>query len=592
MEITIVTALYDIRSKEKESVVDGPRKINDYIELGYSMLDMDMPIVIFTDNMDVYKEAMRYRVEKNMNEKTLVVWLPFEDTLYYKDLDVLKQRMEEYEIHNRNPAKDTPLYVLINNNKFDFLERAMNQNPFGSEFFFWIDYGIQHCAKASPSDWALVSKEWPPLILDNRTQIHQLRIHAVKKDLSQTWKDYFHTIFHHIGGSCFGGYVDCVREYSNLFKRQWDIMLHEEGWYQLDEAVMTIITEEYPDKFRFWHGDYDGLITNFVVSKRSWHLCFNIIQHHLDRRDYHQSEEVLKTLDPIMKDVKCTDASFMKYMSLRITNDFYRFGGDFSPALESILMSERVYEMDSSFLNAQIGNLRYYHRGRAMSFLMSWSFMDATNAVAIKEWCLFNQDKNALWIPFGNRCLSALAMDHYKKREMSFPLDYVECEPRQLLLLFRQQFINFYIPRDTYTNDYGIFFEHHQKNSHAENHEKFERRIRRLYQYLQTPSVPIVFFHTTEFFLMKRYTEQEQLAYDRDLVELADYIRRNFPDLTFTILALITNRSFTASHKNIIPIRLFTPFPYSNTMSKDIPVAQLFPYRESVYEWYHRMSIM
>lgn len=577
MDITIVTALYDIRSKEPED--DGPRKINDYIALGRSMLDIDLPMIIFTDDMTVYKETERYRTEKDLHEKTMIVQVPFEETFFYKDLDLLKQRMEEYTLFNRNPAKDTPLYVLVNNNKFDFLERAMAQNPFGSDFFFWMDYGIQHCAKASPADWASVANEWPAYIRQDRTHIHQLRIHPTKKDDAQTWKDYFHTIYHHIGGSCFGGYRDCVLEYSRLFKEQWDTMLHKEGWWQLDEAIMTIITETWPEKFRFWYGDYDGLITNFITSKRSWHLIFNLCQHHLDRRDYLQSEAVLTTLDPAMKDLPADDPSFLRYLILRITSDFYRFRGDFSPALSAILFREEN-PVPPVFLEMQMSNLVHYHSKQAMLFLARWSFRDNLPALG-----RFHPAEDAIWIPMGNRCLSALALDHQGERETSFPLDYVEFEPRQALRLFRKQFLQFYTPNDSYTNPYGIFFEHHQKNTHADNQVMFERRIQRLYQHLETPSRSIVFFHTTELFLMKKYSLEEQLAYDQELVALAEYLERNYPDVTFHFLVLLTNRKFHASHDKIIPIRIMTPLAYTSTMSKNMPVDQLFSYREAIYDW-------
>jgi len=192
-------------------------------------------------------------------------------------------------------------------------------------------------------------------------------------------------------------------------------------------------------------------------------------------------------------------------------------------------------------------------------------------------------DKDLVWIPMGDRCLSALAMEQQKLRNVSLPLDYLDCMPGQALCMFRCQFEDFYT--NGFTNKYGIFFEHFQDKTHDENRETFRRRLCRLYEFLETPKNKTIFFHTTEIFLMQSFSEKEKVSYDEDLVSLCGYMERNFPDLDFTIIHLSTNRRFYGKHSRILPFVIHTPVEYTMTLTKELPLYQIFTYREAIYDW-------
>lgn len=545
--ITLVTALYDIRSREGTTTAEKTRRLQEYLELGRSMLTLDLPMVIFTDHLDVYRETVRYRMERSLHEKTLVIWLPFEETVYYKDLPIIQKQMKEYELRNRNPEKDTPLYVILTNDKFEFLERAMDLNPFGSDFFFWMDYGIQHCARASPDDWERVVVEWPPVILKHRDKIHQLRIQPVKKHPSESWKDYFRTIYHHVAASCFGGHRDRVQEYSRLFRGQWERMIHEEGWYQLEEAVMTIVAETHPEKFRFWYGDYDSLITNFVVSKRSWRLCLNMAQFHLDRRQHASCDTVLSTLDDPMRDRKGDDSFFQKYLMLRITNDFYRHDKAFSVSLRSILLTDRLRDVPVSFLERAIPNVRHYPTDDAMRFFCEWSFLDPMNAEAHRRWSSFRQCHGAsVGISWGNEYFSALVIERAESVHGNHCPTNTETPPQPNPI----EWLTAY--EDRLQSSEGVVFLYvcgYTSDCHDNSSEKQNR-------------------------------------HDQDLVRKVASLRLRFPSVSFTVLALMIDRSFTESHEDLIPIRMFIPYAYS--IETPCPIHRS-SYEDGVCQWYQRM---
>lgn len=310
-KLTIVSCLYDIRKKEN-SISHSIRSLNDYLLLSIPMLRTSLPMVIYTDNEEIVEHV--YKTRLDLIEKTLIVRLPFENTFFYKDLEVLKSRMKTFTIDNWNKEKDTPLYVLLNNNKFDFLERTIQTNPFQSDFFLWMDMGIQHCTNATEQEWKDVSTLWEPFFCLDKQHIHQLLIHTVTKPPDMSWKSYGRIIYHHVAGGLFGGYKDRLVEYIQLFKEQWNTILYQEEWWQLDEAVMTIITEKYPDKFRFFYGDYDGLISNFIHTTKSFYLVFQTAQRYLDKKQFVLAKKVLDTIKIEYLDEKY----FKQYLQMQL----------------------------------------------------------------------------------------------------------------------------------------------------------------------------------------------------------------------------------------------------------------------------------
>jgi hypothetical protein len=65
-------------------------------------------------------------------------------------------------------------------------------------------------------------------------------------------------------------------KYIDLFKKKTE-QIYNEGWYQIDEAVMTMVQRDNLDLFDFFYGDYDGIISNYSVPVHSlWLVKENI----------------------------------------------------------------------------------------------------------------------------------------------------------------------------------------------------------------------------------------------------------------------------------------------------------------------------
>ena len=244
---TIVTMIYDIRKMENNTG-DNNRTASGYIELAKNyILKLPYPLVVFIDNneKEIYDAIYSEREAHNLLHLTYIYQLDFKETYFYKDLSKLEELHQKFCIRNGNLNHETPLYVILNNNKFCFIERTIELNPFNSSHFIWMDFGINHVAVNTE-----YIHEWITKVPD---KIKQLCINPYIENIEP--KTYFQNIYHNCAGGLFSGSKENMLKYIELFKQKTEQIYNEE-WYQIDEAVMTMVQRENYELFDFFYVDY------------------------------------------------------------------------------------------------------------------------------------------------------------------------------------------------------------------------------------------------------------------------------------------------------------------------------------------------
>jgi hypothetical protein len=239
---------YNIRKMENAPNADVSR----YMELASKfILTLPYPIIIYYDPDDtdlVQKiKTTRQHLPTKLNPCAL------SSTYFFPYKQQLEELQRTYPIHNINLQKDTPLYILLNNNKFHFVEDAIRQNPYKSTHFIYMDFGINHVAQNLEQIHKWIAKP-----ISNK--IRQMCVNPYVESRNSD-KDFFHNIYHHLAGGLFMGDAQHLMNYVQLFKQKFHQMCNE-GWYQLDEAIMTIIHRENPHLFDLYYGDYAGIVCN------------------------------------------------------------------------------------------------------------------------------------------------------------------------------------------------------------------------------------------------------------------------------------------------------------------------------------------
>ena len=112
--------------------------VSNYIEFGKKLLEMDVPKVIFIEGpiFQTYFKQGHY-------PKTMFVMINrFNMYLYdYKD------QITNFHINSSKPDKDTIDFLFVQCYKTEWVRTVAIQNPFKTEQFVWIDFGIYHIVR-------------------------------------------------------------------------------------------------------------------------------------------------------------------------------------------------------------------------------------------------------------------------------------------------------------------------------------------------------------------------------------------------------------------------------------------------------------
>lgn len=218
-ELTIVTAYYEIE-KSKHSKENYFNWIKNFMTINNYM-------VIFV-NDEIQKNKI-YNLRLDYMDKTKIIILPFEELYCYQFMDYWNKDYErdiEKQLHNQN------LYIIWNE-KTAFMKKAMDLNPFNTEFYCWSDIGmvrndlILSYIKTFPSS--------KMLNLIDKTKVYLLNL-----------KTFFKDINHYIGG----GFIMCHKDMVDIWYDNYYSMLNEFMKKDLfagkDQNIMNVIYDNFP----------------------------------------------------------------------------------------------------------------------------------------------------------------------------------------------------------------------------------------------------------------------------------------------------------------------------------------------------------
>ena len=135
-DVTIVSSLFNIERQE----MDG-RKWEEYLKWFDITLRLKCPMVLY-----VTEDLVSFVEERRVNIPTEIITQKVEEIPYYYLKDKLDNIIssEKYKEKISDPNRiecQHSLYSIIQYSKFKWLTQAIEENPFNSKFFFWIDAG-------------------------------------------------------------------------------------------------------------------------------------------------------------------------------------------------------------------------------------------------------------------------------------------------------------------------------------------------------------------------------------------------------------------------------------------------------------------
>uniref|UniRef100_A0A6C0IF97 Uncharacterized protein n=1 Tax=viral metagenome TaxID=1070528 RepID=A0A6C0IF97_9ZZZZ len=360
---TIVTMIYDIRKMENIEG-DNNRSVAGYIELAKNfILKLPYPLVIFmdTNEEEIYDALYKTRSSNNLLHLTHIYKLDFKETYFYKDLSKIEELQQKFCIRNGDLKHETPLYVILNNNKFCFMEKTIELNLFDSIHFIWMDFGINHVAKDTHH-----IHTWIKNVPD---KIKQLCINPYIENVAP--KTHFQLIYHNCAGGLFSGSKENMLKYIELFKQKTEQIYNEE-WYQIDEAVMTMVQRENYELFDFFYGDYEGIISNYLKPIHSWWLINSNIEKCLNMNNTKYLYSILVYLDSyFLQEEHQSSGGFYSYITNNIICNYYQNSRKLRNVVIDLInlkMSQDDQNM-RDILNFNKNNVNFYENKELINFV-------------------------------------------------------------------------------------------------------------------------------------------------------------------------------------------------------------------------------
>jgi hypothetical protein len=245
--VTVVSALFNI---ERENM-DG-RKWEEYLKWFDITLKLKCPMYLF-----VTEEVREFVEERRLSIPTEIVVQTVEDIPYYYLKDKIQNILNSPEYSKK--MKDTKriecnhsMYPVIQYSKFPWLMKATDENPFGTDFFFWMDagssrffgdYDLNNYFPSSNAVEALESMGESFLVQENCDCYPDL---FQSKELSI---DYFYDNRSYVLGTMFGGHKKSIPKVFELIEKIFIDEMIKNGSVNNEQIALGYLIKKYPDIF-------------------------------------------------------------------------------------------------------------------------------------------------------------------------------------------------------------------------------------------------------------------------------------------------------------------------------------------------------
>jgi len=133
---------------------------------------------------------------------------------------------------------------LIWNEKVNLVEKAKEIDPFGSDFFMWVDAGIYQYRERKPS-----IEPYP-----NQEKLKTLPIDKFIFSTSdfpdfEEFKVRDNNYYHYISGGCFIMHKSFVNLFAELYRKYIDKYLSQNNWVNTEQKLLTHMYTEHRDLF-------------------------------------------------------------------------------------------------------------------------------------------------------------------------------------------------------------------------------------------------------------------------------------------------------------------------------------------------------
>jgi len=240
MNSTIVTAFFDI---EREQKGDG-RKLNEYFNWIKQTLKLNCNLFVITED-----RFYNFFVENRPYGYPMFIKLiNFKESEYYQYYEKITNVLNciEYKQRVAYPNRVEcvlPEYNILQYSKFHYLQMAIEENPFHSDYFFWMDAGASRffnnldVNKFFPSNTSFLNTT--KFFAQCRSDIYNYNIN----------ENFIWEADNLIYGGMFGGYKDIVLIIKEKTKNVFEWMLIQNN-VNNEQLALALVWKDNKELFQ------------------------------------------------------------------------------------------------------------------------------------------------------------------------------------------------------------------------------------------------------------------------------------------------------------------------------------------------------
>lgn len=251
---TIVTAFFDIK---RDSWDAFSRPIDFYLNNAKRVLSLDDYMVIYTEPQFIDFVMGQRQWYK---DKTKIIVLETTDLPYYKYKDQIQAIMEDPNfkqglVFPSCPEVSKPLYDVLAWSKLPLVVRALDDNPFNTTHFAWLDFGtLAHMLPDSALGGTLLT-EVPDRI--------KILCRSLPSPTDLNIEQFYKSHTNRFVATLFSGDASTLRLLNHYMEEEVQECLRKKV-VESDQALLSIIFLKHPELFELYYGDWADLITNYT----------------------------------------------------------------------------------------------------------------------------------------------------------------------------------------------------------------------------------------------------------------------------------------------------------------------------------------
>jgi hypothetical protein len=233
-KMTIVTGFIYINKDE------GFKKHKyNYIEKSKNTLELKNFMYIYI-SQNLYDHVYNFRKKLGLENKTKIIIVEEKDLYLYDQVEKIRKNTQK-----NIPTYQNPLYNMAVNSRYKFMEKCINENPFNSDYFAWIDFSAGHIVNFPKNKTISYNKK------------NKIRLAWIGRCKIEKKKMFYH--HRAMGGGVFAGHKDIMLEFIKLHDSYFKRFMNY-GYNINDDKLLFFMFEKQPELFDYYFSSYHDIL--------------------------------------------------------------------------------------------------------------------------------------------------------------------------------------------------------------------------------------------------------------------------------------------------------------------------------------------